>query len=147
MSENKENPTLGLVKRWVKAFNFIFKTLRGKPRVSNAELVDSILAGEPAPSTPAQKSLAEQKRKLFMELCEDVDTFHRKKAEAERADNLDQWFSGQVRDFATSTIPDADEEDIKDVEKMVDEAFDDDIRIHSDGLRDEFEDDNEPSKM
>lgn len=131
--------TLSFVKRWIKSFNRIFQ-LFGKRGISNnAEFVDAILANEQIMANTQEKleTLAE-KRTLLEELCEEVDIYYEKKSESDRADNLDEWFDDQVKMFVYDTIPDADQEDVKEIEKSILKSMDKEIEIRAALLESEF---------
>ena len=140
MEEIDENDkTLSFVKRWIKAFNRIFQIFGKKEITSNEKFVDTILEEEIANVKTQEEidNLAE-KRKLLVELCDDVDTYYEKKALAEKATDLDKWFHEEVNTFTYDTIPDATQEDVEDVEKELSTSMDTDIKVHASLLESEF---------
>lgn len=140
MEEIDENDkTLSFVKRWIKAFNRIFQIFGKKEISSNEKFVDTILKEEIANVKTQEEidNLAE-KRKLLVELCDDVDTYYEKKALAEKATDLDDWFHKEVNTFTQDTIPDATQEDVEDVEKELSTSMDTDIKVRASLLESEF---------
>ncbi len=142
MSDNKkDDEALSFVKRWIKAFTRIFDKFGKKKISSNSEFVDAVLKDE-VENAKSQEELAmiEEKRQLLVELCDDVDTYYKKKASADQAEDLDEWFEGEVRDFVKETIPDADEEDVEETKQMIAESMDKEIALRTSLLEGEFKD-------
>lgn len=139
--------TLSFVKRWIKSFNRIFQ-LFGKRGISNnAEFVDAILANEQImANTQEELETLAEKRTLLEELCEEVDIYYEKKSESDMADNLDEWFDDQVKMFVYDTIPDADQEDVKEIEKSILKSMDKEIEIRAALLESEFSNEESASK-
>lgn len=135
----EDDKTLSFVRRWIKAFNRIFKIFGTQNIRSNAELVGAILAEEQLTAKTSEEieTLAE-KRKLLEELCEDVDKYYEKKAVADKATNLDDWFDDQVKTFAYDVIPDANQEDVKEIEDSISKSIDDEIEARATLLESEF---------
>ncbi len=55
--------------------------------------------------------------------------------EAKKCEDQEQWFENKVEDFARQVIPDADDADIREVKKMVSEAFDKEIEARGNAMR------------
>lgn len=143
MQNNQENDkTLSFVCRWIKAFNRIFKIFGKREISNNTEFVEAILKDEQAKtSTHGDLETIEEKRKLLEELCEDVDTYYEKKAAADKAPDLDDWFKNEVKTFVQDTIPNANQEDIKEIEDSVSTSMEKEIEMRATMLESEFTDD------
>ena len=139
MKTNQEDKSLSFVKRWVKAFNRILRLFGDKQIPNNAEFVDSLLREEEQNAkTQEDLDILAKKRNLLEELCDDVDTYYRKKAEAKQASDLNKWFDNEVRTFVYDTMLDATEEDVKEVEKEIEESMMNEINTRASLLEDEF---------
>lgn len=143
MQINQENDKpLSFVNRWIKAFNRIFKIFGKREISNNAEFVDAILKDEQAKATTHEElETIEEKRKLIEELCEDVDTYYEKKAAADNVADLDEWFKDEVKTFVQDTIPNANQEDIKEIEDSVSVSMEKEIEMRAKMLESEFTED------
>lgn len=139
MTDQEEDKSLSFVKRWVRAFNRMLKMFGKRDAGSNSEFVNTLLGEEAAKAkTPEEREMLDEKRSLLNELCDDVDSYYRKKAEAEKASDLNEWFDDEVKTFVRDTMPDATEEDLKEVEKEIEESMIDEINTRASLLEDEF---------
>jgi len=140
----EENPTMSFVQRWIKAFSRILSKFRLDVGSDNKEFVDNLLSEESEQiSTPEEKAIIEEKKKLLLEMCEDVDSFYEAKKEASKSRDLESWFRKRVSDFTRQTIPDADKSDIDEVENLVSESMDQDIQLHTKIIEEDFNSDGE----
>ena len=148
MIEDKENDkSFSFVSRWIKAFNRMFKLFGKKEINNNEEFVDAILKDEQSEaSTKEELETVEEKRKLLEELCEDVDTYYEKKTVADKAEDLDEWFKNEVKTFVHDTIPDANQEDVKEIEDIVSNSMEKEIEMRAKMLESEFMDDESDYK-
>lgn len=140
MEDNRvnENPAQSFVKRLVKAFSAIVSLLRGKREVCNQELVVTILSKEEnLAHTPEAKEAVAEKKKAMMAVCEGVDIYREKKAQAAESEDLDEWFSDQISDFTHATIADANAEDVNEVKEMMSNCMDEEIRLRADIYKEE----------
>ena len=140
MEENKdENIALRFVRRWLKEFNRIFDKVGDKCSSSNEEFVNEVLSEDMKQAkTKEEIELLEEKRKLMLEMCEEVDTYHAKMKEAEKSRDMEEWFEGEISSLVHETIPDADEKDVKEITDLISESFDDEIKIYTSLIEDEF---------
>lgn len=148
MIEDKENDkSFSFVSRWIKAFNRMFKLFGKRDIDNNAEFVDAILKDEQSEaSTKEELAMIDEKRKLMEELCEDVDIYYEKKASAEMAADLDEWFKSEVTTFVQDTIPDVNQDDIKEIEDAVSDSMAEEIVMRAKMLESEFTDDESDYK-
>lgn len=148
MIEDKESDkAFSFISRWIKAFNRMFKLFGKRDIDNNAEFVDAILKDEQSEaSTKLELETIEEKRKLLKELCEDVDIYYEKKESAEKAVNLDEWFKSEVTTFVQDTIPDANQDDIKEIEDIVSDSMEKEIEMRAKMLESEFTDDESDYK-
>ena len=78
-----------------------------------------------------------------MEMCEDVDSYYEAKTEASKSRDLEAWIKGKITDFTYDTIPDANGEDVKEVEKIISDSLDQEIALKTKLLEDGFNADDE----
>lgn len=143
MKPTDENETLSFVKRWIKAFNRMIKTLGNQEITNNSQLADSLLQEEMyGPKTEEEVNLLEEKRQLLIELFDDVDKYYEKKVDADKASDLEEWFKGKVNTFVHDTIPDATENDVKEVEETISKSMDAETEMRTSLLESEFSDIN-----
>lgn len=148
--KREENKALSFIRRWIKEFNRILGIVGNKVSAGNEEFVDEILSEEmQLADTLEKKEKLEEKRRLMIEMCEDVDTYHAKVESAEKSRDLEEWFNGEVSSLVHETIPDADNNDVEELADYISGSFDDDIKIHTSLIEDEFKSDttsenNEP---
>lgn len=140
----EQNPSLSFLERWVSAFTRILKKIGFSGRTDNEKFANSILSDEiEAASTKEAIKMVEEKKKIIIDMCEDVDSYYAAKEEASKSRDLESWFKKKVSDFTHETIPDADKSDVDDVEKLVSDSMDHDIKFKTKLLEDEFTSDSE----
>jgi hypothetical protein len=140
----EQNPSLSFLERWVSAFTRILKKIGFSGRTDNERFANSILSDEiEAASTQEAIKMVEEKKKIIIDMCEDVDSYYAAKEEASKSRDLESWFKKKVSDFTQETIPDADKSDVDDVEKLVSDSMDHDIKFKTKLLEDEFTSDSE----
>lgn len=121
------------IKRWISALSALLNLFGKKKPRDNSEFVDTIMA-----DVKKDDPLADEQRRVLMEMCEDVDTFYDKMAHAERSADPEKWFEEQVDSFARETIPDCTEEDIRQVRESMSRSMDDDIVLQDEIINDEL---------
>lgn len=143
MKKNQEeDKPLSFVKRWILAFKRILRLFDNKQISSNSEFVDKLLNDEKKNArTQEERDILLEKRSLLEELCDDVDSYYKKKASAEKAANLDDWFESEVHNFVQDTIPDATQEDVHETQEILSNSMDTDIEVRSSLLKNEFSSD------
>lgn len=143
-NNQEEDKSLSFVKRWISAFNRILRLFENKQVSNNTEFVDKFLNDEKQNArTQEELDILAEKRSLLEELCEDVDVYYEKKAAAEKATDLNQWFDKEVNTFVNETIPDATDEDVIEVREQISSDMDKDILIRASILESEFKPETE----
>lgn len=138
-NNQEEDRSLSFVKRWITAFNRIIRLFGNKTISRNSEFVDTILHEEELKAKSQEElDMLSEKRELLKELCEDVDSYYEKRASARKAANLDDWFDGEIRNFVQDAIPEATEEDVKEIQELLSKSMDADIEVSSRLLKSEF---------
>jgi hypothetical protein len=140
----EQNPSLSFLERWVSAFTRILKKIGFSGRTDNEKFANSILSDEiEAASTQEAIKMVEEKKKMLIDMCDDVDSFYAAKEEASKSRDLESWFKKKVSDFTHETIPNADKSDFDEVEKLVSDSMDHDIALKTKLLEEELASDSE----
>lgn len=134
-----EDKSLSFVKRWIKAFYRILNVFGNREIPNNTAFIDTLLREEQTKAKNQEDiDILAEKRKLLEELCDDVDSYYEKKAAAEKAPNLENWFKDEISTFVQNTIPDATQEDVKEIEETLSKSMDTDIEVRAALLESEF---------
>jgi hypothetical protein len=146
MSSNnfEEHPSLSFLERLVRAFSRILKKVGLSGDTDNEKFVTSVLSDEiDAASSPEEIKAIEEKKKSLIDMCEEVDSYYAAKEEASKNRDLESWFREKISAFTHETIPNADESDVEEVEKLVSDSMNHDIEMKAKLLEDEFNSNSE----
>ena len=129
--KSSDNPTNNFIKTWAKFLEKIFARFRDE-KPTNQELARVV--AEIGISLHQNSQISEE-QKVLLEVFEDIDNYNALLEEAKKCEDQEQWFENKVEDFARQVIPDADDADIREVKKMVSEAFDKEIEARGNAMR------------